>query len=256
MPKKKSTSAKSKKKTTSAKSKKKTTSRSHKKRRAGIVPRWILFAIIVVALFGVGYAVADFHFELGSSIYADIINGEADTHRQKMKNGNAFTRLARMSLDYFFENHRPMSVEPEQWPELFANKSGVFVSIKKSGNLRGCIGTTAPTTDSVAEEIIQNAISAATKDPRFMPMNKEELMASDISVDVLTEAEPATREELDPRRYGVIVSHGFKRGLLLPNLEGIDTPEQQLKIALQKAGISEESKYEIERFEVIRYEEE
>lgn len=206
--------------------------------------------------FGVGYAVADFHFELGSSIYADIMNGEADTHRQKMKNGNAFTRLARMSLDYFFENHRPMSVEPEQWPELFANKSGVFVSIKKSGNLRGCIGTTAPTTDSVAEEIIQNAISAATKDPRFMPMNKEELMASDISVDVLTEAEPATREELDPRRYGVIVSHGFKRGLLLPNLEGIDTPEQQLKIALQKAGISEESKYEIERFEVIRYEEE
>lgn len=206
--------------------------------------------------FGVGYAVVDFHCEYGRSIYEDIMNEDEDRHQKKIKAGNAHTRLARMSLDYFFTNNRPMKAEPEQWPELFAKKSGVFVSIKKDGKLRGCIGTTGPTTGSVAQEIIQNAISAASEDPRFMPMKRVELLASDISVDVLGASEPASRDQLDPQRYGVIVRHGFRSGLLLPNLEGIYTVEQQLKIALQKAGISADDKYDIERFEVVRYEEE
>ncbi|MGB5823213.1 MAG: AmmeMemoRadiSam system protein A [Proteocatella sp.] len=206
--------------------------------------------------FGVGYGVVDFNFEPGRSIYADMENINEERHQRKMKTGNPYTRLARMSLDYFFTTHRPMKAEYNQWQELFAKKSGVFVSIKKSGNLRGCIGTTAPTTDSVAQEIIQNAISAATKDPRFMPMNRDELLVSDLSVDVLGDSEPATKDELDPLRYGVIVSHGFKRGLLLPKLDGIDTVEKQLQIALQKAGISAAEEYDVERFEVTRYEEE
>lgn len=206
--------------------------------------------------FGVGYGVVDFHFEPGISIYEELAVSDEDRHQSKIKTGNAHTRLARMSLDYFFTNHRAMKAEKDQWPQLFSRKSGVFVSIKKDGELRGCIGTTGPSTASVAEEIIQNAISAATEDPRFMPMNREELLVSDISVDVLGESEPATEQDLNPMKYGVIVSSGFRKALLLPCLEGIDTVEKQLQIVLRKAGISDGQDYQIRRFEVKRYEEE
>ena len=113
-----------------------------------------------------------------------------------------------------------------------------------------------PTTGSLAEEIVQNAISAAVEDPRFMPMDMEELRECDISVDVLGSPQRCSREELDPKRYGVIVSRGSRKGLLLPELEGVDTSGQQLAIALRKAVIPEDADYEIERFEVVRYEEE
>ena len=128
------------------------------------------------------------------------------------------------------------------------------MSIHEHGQLRGCIGTIAPTRDCLAEEIIRNAISASTRDPRFRPIRKEELPFLEISVDVLGEAEDIESEaELDVKRYGVIVSKGMRRGLLLPDLGGVDTVEQQVAIAKQKAGISQSEKVTLQRFEVVRH---
>ena len=103
--------------------------------------------------------------------------------------------------------------------------------------------------------ILENAVSAATRDPRFPPVQPEELERLVYSVDVLSEAEEISSEqELDVKRYGVIVSRGYKRGLLLPNLEGVDTVRQQIDIAKRKAGIPEEAEdIRLERFEVVRH---
>ena len=139
--------------------------------------------------------------------------------------------------------------------ELLEQKAGVFVSLHKHGALRGCIGTFLPTTGCVASEILQNAVSAALEDPRFEPVSKDELDELEIHVDVLSTPEAIPDSSLlDVKRYGVIVTSGYKRGLLLPDLEGVDTVEEQVSIALRKAGLSEREKhYELERFEVIRH---
>ena len=138
--------------------------------------------------------------------------------------------------------------------ELTSLKAAVFVSIHKHGALRGCIGTIFPTTDCVAKEIIQNAISASTRDPRFEPVGEEEIPFLEINVDVLSEPEAIESEdELDVKKYGVIVTSGYKRGLLLPDLDGVDTVEDQVAIAMQKGGITRSDKYKLERFEVIRH---
>ncbi|MDR3315983.1 MAG: AmmeMemoRadiSam system protein A, partial [Coriobacteriales bacterium] len=126
-----------------------------------------------------------------------------------------------------------------QEAELRDRAAGVFVSFKKRGELRGCIGTIAPTANSIIEEIIQNTLSAATRDPRFPPIEVRELPDLSCSVDILGDAESIQSEgDLDVKRYGVIVTSGWRRGLLLPDLEGVDTPAQQVAIALQKAGIA------------------
>ena len=132
----------------------------------------------------------------------------------------------------------------------------VLFSIHEWGELRGCIGTIVPTTACIAEEIIQNAISASMRDPRFPAIEVGELGYLEISVDVLGETEPvSSAKELDPKRYGVIVTKGFRRGLLLPNLDGVNTVEDQVTIAKQKAGIRvSDTDVELERFEVIRHE--
>ncbi|HHZ00152.1 MAG TPA: AmmeMemoRadiSam system protein A, partial [Tissierellia bacterium] len=128
------------------------------------------------------------------------------------------------------------------------------VSLKLDGSLRGCIGTISPTTSSIADEIIRNAISAGTEDPRFPPVTEEELSRLEYSVDVLGKAEKIeSLDDLDPVRYGVIVTKGHRRGLLLPNLEGINTVEEQVSIALRKAGIYPHEDYRLERFEVVRH---
>ena len=130
----------------------------------------------------------------------------------------------------------------------------MFVSIKKDDSLRGCIGTTAPTENNIAEEIISNGISAASRDPRFDPIEAKEFDGLIYSVDVLSPAEPIKgKEELDVDRYGVIVKCGGRSGLLLPALDGVDTAEEQISIALKKAGINQNEPYTLERFEVIRH---
>ena len=139
--------------------------------------------------------------------------------------------------------------------EMLKNRAGVFVSLHKDGRLRGCIGTIQAKKKNIAEEIVENGISAATKDPRFSPVRADELNTLEISVDVLGNAEEIrSKDELDVKRYGVIVTKGFRRGLLLPNLDGVDTVDEQVSIALRKAGLSEHEKnFRMERFEVVRH---
>ena len=132
--------------------------------------------------------------------------------------------------------------------------AGAFVSLHVNGQLRGCIGTTGPTTESVAREIVQNAVSACSRDPRFPPVTVSELDSLEYSVDVLGQPEPmVSPDQLEVKKYGVIVSCDGRRGLLLPDLEGVDTVEQQIDIARQKGGISSREKYTLERFEVVRH---
>lgn len=165
--------------------------------------------------------------------------------------------LAKDSLQYFLAHGRAMSLPDDLPEELAQRESACFVSIHKNGELRGCIGTIHPTCRSLAQEIIQNAISAGTRDPRFPPVSLKEWDQLDFAVDILYEPEPiASIDELDVTRYGVIMTSGYRRGLLLPNLEGIDTAAQQVDIALQKAGIAPDEPFQMERFEVVRHKEE
>ena len=138
---------------------------------------------------------------------------------------------------------------------MLESRAGVFVSIYRHGQLRGCIGTIEPVTSCVAEEIMRNAISSGTEDPRFDSVRESELDDLVYSVDVLMKPEPVQSiSELDVKRYGVIVSKGFRRGLLLPNLDGVNDVETQLRIAKQKAGIrADDDDVTIERFEVVRH---
>ncbi len=184
--------------------------------------------------FGVGYLVAKF------------IPG-------KRKTESELVSLARASIEYYLENasYLKPSVLKEEYGE---DNGGVFVSLKKNFNLRGCIGTIERVQNSLAEEIIHNAVAAAVNDPRFEPLMLQELKNLEISVDVLGRPEPVTElSELDPQVYGVIVTRGTRKGLLLPALEGVKTPEEQLEIALEKAGIALGEKYKIARFRVTRH---
>ncbi|MCK4362614.1 MAG: AmmeMemoRadiSam system protein A, partial [Dehalococcoidia bacterium] len=138
-------------------------------------------------------------------------------------------------------------------PEMM-ERAGVFVSLKVGGMLRGCIGTYEPAKANVAEEVITNAISSATRDPRFPPVTPGELADLDYSVDVLTTPEPVEGEaELDPKRYGLIVESGGRKGLLLPDLEGVDSVARQIEICRSKAGIMPHQPVQLYRFEVKRY---
>ncbi|NLY76747.1 MAG: AmmeMemoRadiSam system protein A [Tissierellia bacterium] len=176
---------------------------------------------------------------------------------EKDEKENPYVALARKSLEHYVRYGKKLEIPKDLGEEFLNNRAGVFVSIEKKGMLRGCIGTIKPVRSNLAEEIIENAISAGTEDPRFRPVSKEELAELDYSVDVLQEPEPVSSiEELDPKRYGVIVSKGFRRGLLLPNLDGVNTVEDQIRIALMKAGISEDEDYKLERFEVTRHQQE
>jgi AmmeMemoRadiSam system protein A len=141
------------------------------------------------------------------------------------------------------------------WNDLWNKEGACFVSIKTlQGELRGCIGTILPTQPRLDLEIISNAVAASTRDPRFPPMRASELEGVTFSVDVLSRPEPVSdRGELDPAVWGVIVSRGMRRGVLLPDLEGVDTVEQQLDIAARKAGIKRSENFSIERFRVDRY---
>ena len=141
----------------------------------------------------------------------------------------------------------------ENLPDL-GEPAGAFVSLKKGGQLRGCIGTLEATRPSLAEEVSGNAVSAATRDPRFPPLTLEELPEVNISVDVLTPPERISGpDQLDPSRYGVIVKCGWRKGVLLPDLPGITAAEEQVRIARQKAGIGSEEIVELYRFEVERF---
>ncbi|NLJ58029.1 MAG: AmmeMemoRadiSam system protein A [Tissierellia bacterium] len=207
--------------------------------------------------FGVGYAIAEFYLgQDNESRRFDqlFINNERERVEALKEEEDEYVRLARQTLESYVINHKKIKKPDNLSKELTERSAGVFVSLKLDGNLRGCIGTISPTTDSIADEIIRNAISAGTEDPRFYPVDEEELPRLEYSVDVLGEAEKIQSiDELDPERYGVIVTKGHRRGLLLPKLEGVNSAEEQVSIALEKAGISPKENYTLERFEVVRH---
>jgi AmmeMemoRadiSam system protein A len=161
-------------------------------------------------------------------------------------------RLAKETIESYV--HDGTIPQPKELTPEMRERAGVFVSLKVGGILRGCIGTFDPLKANVAEEVITNAINSATRDPRFSPVTPAELADLEYSVDVLTKPEPVTSEaELDPERYGVIVECGGRRGLLLPDLEGVDTVAQQIEICRSKAGILPDEPVKLYRFEVRRY---
>ena len=206
---------------------------------------------------GVGYGICTFYPE-GEDAERHFLDKRLAAVEKELKarreNSDAYVRLARDAVEAYVLRREMIRV-PEGLPEeMLTQQAGAFVSIHKHGDLRGCIGTIAPTRSCVAEEIIGNAISASTRDPRFPAVQPDELEWLEINVDVLGEPEDIESEdELDVKRYGVIVSSGRKRGLLLPDLDGVDTVEQQVDIAMRKGGINKFEKYKLQRFEVIRH---
>ena len=206
---------------------------------------------------GVGYGICTFYPE-GPDEDRHFLDGylKAQAARLKLQREkeDAYVRLARQSVEYYVLNGKQMPLPADVPDEMLGQRAGAFVSIHEHGKLRGCIGTTGPTSANLAGEIIGNAVSAAARDPRFDPITADELPWLEINVDVLGKPEKiASEAELDVKRYGVIVSCGARRGLLLPDLDGVDTVKQQVAIARQKGGIREGEKVTLERFEVVRH---
>lgn len=167
---------------------------------------------------------------------------------------HTLVKLAKDAVELYTRERKVLAMRDEDLAPEMLQQAGVFVSLKVRGMLRGCIGTFQPCEPNIAREIVRNAISAATADPRFSPVRKEELAELEYSVDVLSSPEPVTDpKDLDPKRYGVIVQAGRCRGLLLPDLEGVDTVDEQVGIAMQKAGIPPGTPVSLLRFEVKRY---
>ena len=206
---------------------------------------------------GVGYGICSFR-PTGTDNNRKFleINKKVKTIDSK-ENGSTsdpFVQLAQKSIESYVRNQEIIDVPENLPPQLTNVKAGAFVSIHKNGELRGCIGTILPTQKNLALEIINNAVSAASKDLRFNPITPEELCDLSVNVDVLSEPEDiASEEELDVKLYGVIVTKGSLRGVLLPDLDGIDTVKQQISIAKKKAGIGQNEDVSLQRFKVVRH---
>jgi AmmeMemoRadiSam system protein A len=171
-----------------------------------------------------------------------------------MSEQSPHVKLAMAAIEAFVREGRVIDVPADVPEELRSTRAGAFVCLKREGDLRGCIGTIEPVQDNLASEIIANAISAGIRDPRFPPLEEWELADVTCSVDVLMPAEEVCDlRELDPKRYGVIVESGLRRGLLLPDLEGVDTVEEQVDIARRKAFIACNDPIKLYRFEVLRH---
>lgn len=208
---------------------------------------------------GVGYGIAIFE-PGGKNESRCFLKAMAD--RIKATESTPYVKLARATIEQFVKTGRRLKF-PADLPEGLAEalpveatkeRAGAFVSVHKNGMLRGCIGTIGPVQDSIAEEIISNAISAVSRDPRFERVREDELELLEINVDILGKPENIDGpDQLDVKRYGVIVSCGARKGLLLPDLEGVDTVEEQIDIARRKGGISPDDDYRLQRFEVVRY---
>jgi AmmeMemoRadiSam system protein A len=217
------------------------------------------------APYGIGYCVAAVRPDPGRpeavpDAWEEALARSRHTHAAHADESPA-VHIARTALETYIREHRRLNGEHfailrerSDAAFLWQQRGGAFVSLKMFGDLRGCIGTTSATTASLAEEVIQNALSAGLHDPRFEPVREDELADLAYSVDILGAAEPAGGpEDLDPKVYGVIVQSGARSGLLLPDLEGVDSVEEQLRIACRKAGIRSTEPYQIKRFRVTRY---
>ncbi|KNZ41844.1 AmmeMemoRadiSam system protein A [Acetobacterium bakii] len=216
--------------------------------------------------FGVGYLSAYISLVEGTvpSLTKRYEKDKIISYKERRSSEGPIAGLARATINSWvqrgrklnFDNYKDqVDIDPEILTELQTKQAGVFVSLHKNGELRGCIGTTGPVTENIAQEIIRNAIEAAAYDPRFLPVEESELMDLEIKVDILGVPEQVTGlADLDVKKYGVIVEKDLHRGLLLPDLEGVNTPEEQVAIARSKAGIpEEETDIILSRFEVERH---
>lgn len=179
--------------------------------------------------FGVGYGVAEF----------TVVD--------------PYVHLAKRAVYAYVMKHEVLNISDNVPDIMKERKAAVFVTIQKNGQLRGCIGTLRPFYANIAEEIIHNAISACSRDPRFAPITSDELSALTFSVDVLSEPAPCAQRDLDPKHFGVIVSNNMRKGVLLPHLDGVDSVEMQISIAKQKAGIAPHEPCKLEKFSVVRH---
>lgn len=165
--------------------------------------------------------------------------------------------LAKKAIEKYINDGEILPAPSDLPPEFYDKKHGVFVSIHKGKELRGCIGTYLPAHENLAEEIILNAVAACSKDSRFSPITAEELPAVSVEVSLLGAPEKISGiDELDPKKYGVVVKCPDGRcGLLLPDIEGVDSTEQQILIACQKGGIKPaiDQNIEIHKFQVIKF---
>ena len=207
--------------------------------------------------FGVGYGVAYFTVT-GRDDARDFGEQLQNFTKKKMADRKAdedpYVKLARKSIESYVKTGEIADMPTDIPSEITNQRAGAFVSLKKDGRLRGCIGTFLPVQQNLAMEIWGNAISACSRDPRFDPVEEDELPDLVYSVDVLSAPEPiSSPSELDPKVYGVIVSCGSRRGLLLPDLAGVDTVEEQISIARQKGGIRPDEKISLQRFRVVRH---
>ena len=207
--------------------------------------------------FGVGYGVCT--FEGGgrddSRRFLEIYEEKERARLARIRAAeDDYVCLARASVEHYVRTGRRLEM-PEGLPDdMTRRRAGIFVSLHEDGRLRGCIGTIASVAPCVAQEIIDNGVSASSRDPRFNPVEPEELDRLVYSVDVLEPPERITSpSQLDVKRYGVIVTKGGRRGLLLPNLDGVKSVDEQIAIAKQKAGIAQGDEVELERFEVTRH---
>jgi AmmeMemoRadiSam system protein A/AmmeMemoRadiSam system protein B len=204
------------------------------------------------APFGVGYLVAQL-----TNANASQTGNDASRDRQTLMASSELPALARRAVETFVKTGKPIAA-PDEPSALLSVRAPCFVSIKTlNGDLRGCIGTVEAVKDNLAEELIANAINAANRDPRFNPISAEELANLRYSVDVLGAPEPARLEDLDPKVYGVIVEDESerRRGLLLPDIPGVESASQQVDIAERKAGIPPGTPLKLARFRVQRFRE-
>ena len=206
---------------------------------------------------GVGYGICSYYPQGADSdrkLLDVYLKRQTEKAEARKNSCDEYVKLAWKTIESYIRDGEVLGCPEGLPPEMYSEKAGAFVSIHKSGALRGCIGTIAPTKKCIAEEIISNAISASTRDTRFEPITADELPLLEINVDILGKPEKiSTADELDVKRYGVIVSCGIRRGLLLPDIDGVDTVEEQISIAMRKGGISPEDRYTLERFEVVRH---
>lgn len=206
---------------------------------------------------GVGYGICTYKVsgEDSSRRFLDGLMSERVSEAAERKAGeDPFVSLARLTVETYIKRHTLPEIPVDLPQEMTDRKAGVFVTLHIGDRLRGCIGTISPVRQSIVQEIMANAISACTRDPRFNPVRPDELPLITYSVDVLGDAEDIDSEDsLDVKRYGVIVTNGDRRGLLLPDLDGVDTVAEQVAIARSKAGIAQDEPVSLQRFEVVRH---
>lgn len=162
-----------------------------------------------------------------------------------------YAKLARQSLEHYLKKGRYLRI-PLVHEKMLKERQGVFILIKKHGEIRGYKGTVHPSTDCIAREIIKNVVEAGCGNNKFSEIRKEELAELEYSIYIIHDVKIAKKEELNPEKYGICVKSGSKSSCLYPNLYCIETGKRQLERALQKAGIGEDEEYTIEKFEVIK----